>query len=111
MKVFSLTIPYRQKVGIFGPSGCGKTTLISLLLGIYKPWSGKITIDGQDTNDLTPESLYDLFAFVPQNHCLFNRSFRENIIYGHPNSSSKDIENVIEQSCLQDVAHHHLHVS
>ena len=103
----SLSIPLGQKVGIFGPSGCGKTTLIYLLLGIYKPWSGYITIDGQNINDLSVESLYSLFSFVPQNLCLFNRPFTENISYGHNNPSYKQIKEVIEQSCLNDVAQRH----
>jgi ABC-type multidrug transport system fused ATPase/permease subunit len=51
--------------------------------------------------------LYSLFSFVPQNLCLFNRPFTENISYGHNNPSYKQIKEVIEQSCLNDVAQRH----
>lgn len=99
----SLSIPLGQKVAIFGSSGCGKTTLINLLLRICQPSSGKITIDGDNINDFSVESLYNLFSFVPQNFCLFNRPFTENISYGHDNPSCEQIKKVIEQSCLNDV--------
>jgi ATP-binding cassette subfamily B protein len=87
----SLTIGAGEKIGIVGASGAGKTTLVALLLRLYDPEGGHICIDGQDLRDVTQESLRRQIAMVTQETAMFNRSARENILYGRPDASEEDM--------------------
>ena len=89
---FTLTIPAGQKVGLVGHSGAGKSTLASLLLRFVDVDNGAITIDGTNIRDVTQASLHQSIAYVPQEPALFHRSLKENIGYGRPDASEKDIE-------------------
>ena len=80
----SLTIKPGEKIGLVGASGAGKTTLVSLLLRLYEPESGHILIDGQETRGVTQESLRRNIGMVTQDTAMFNRSARDNILYGNP---------------------------
>lgn len=64
---------------IVGESGFGKTTLFNLLLRIYDPVEGKVTIDDQDVSDLTFESFRKYISVIPQNGALFNDSILFNL--------------------------------
>ena len=86
----SLVIKPGEKVGIVGASGAGKSTLVSLLLRLYEPENGRILIDGYDTKDLTQDSLRHNIGMVTQETAMFNRSARDNILYGRPDAS--DVE-------------------
>ncbi|WP_299281539.1 ABC transporter ATP-binding protein [uncultured Tateyamaria sp.] len=86
----SLVIKPGEKVGIVGASGAGKSTLVSLLLRLYEPENGRILIDGYDTKDLTQDSLRHKIGMVTQETAMFNRSARDNILYGRPDAS--DVE-------------------
>lgn len=88
----SLRIEPGQKVGLVGPSGGGKTTLTKLLLRFMDIDSGAITIDGQDIASVRQDDVRRAIAYVPQEPLLFHRSIRENIAYGRPGASDKDIE-------------------
>ncbi len=90
-KNFSLTIHPGQKIGFVGRSGAGKSTFVSLLLRHFDIQEGKITIDGQDLQDVTLESLRKIIAFVPQDTSLFHRTIRENIQYSNPDATDKEI--------------------
>ena len=81
-----LTIRPGEKLGIVGASGAGKSTLVALLLRLYDCEKGRITIDGQDIRDLTQDSLRRQIAMVTQETAMFNRSARENILYGDPSA-------------------------
>ncbi|MGF6861858.1 ATP-binding cassette subfamily B protein [Rhodobacteraceae bacterium MBR-64] len=87
----SLTIPAGEKIGIVGASGAGKSTLIALLLRLYDPEQGRILIDGHDLRDVTQASLRRQIATVTQETALFNRSARDNILYGRPGASMDDV--------------------
>lgn len=80
----ALSVKAGEKLGIVGPSGAGKSTLVALLLRLYDPEAGRITIDGQDIRDVTEESLRRQIGMVTQETALFNRSARENVLYGKP---------------------------
>ena len=87
----SLTIPAGQKVGIVGASGAGKSTLVALLLRLYETEKGQVLIDGVDVRDVTQESLRRQIAMVTQETAMFNRSARENILYGRPDASEAEM--------------------
>jgi len=68
--------------GLIGRSGAGKSTLVSLLLRLYDVEDGSITLDGHDVRTMTQESLRQQIAMVTQDTAMFNRSARDNILYG-----------------------------
>jgi ATP-binding cassette subfamily B protein len=86
-----LTIGAGEKLGVVGASGAGKSTLVSLMLRLYDAESGRIVIDGQDIRDVTQESLRRSIAMVTQETAMFNRSARENILYGRPDASEGEM--------------------
>ena len=94
LKNLNLHIPSGQKVGIVGESGAGKTTLAYLLLRLYDLQKGKILIDNQNIAQVKQESLRSNIAFVSQEPLLFHRTIKENIRYGKPNASQKEVEKV-----------------
>lgn len=90
-KNFSLSIRPGEKVGLVGRSGSGKTTLTKLLLRFADPKSGEILIDNHSIKNITQKNLRDSIAYVPQEPLLFHRTVGENIAYGKPNASMKEI--------------------
>jgi len=80
-----------EKLGIVGASGAGKSTMVSLLLRLYDVDRGAIRVDGHDVRAVTQESLRRNIAMVTQETAMFNRSARENILYGRPDASEEDI--------------------
>lgn len=89
---FSLDIGAGETVAFVGPSGAGKSTSFQMLLRFYDPQSGHIEIDGINIASLSPESLRQQIALVPQETVLFGDSARENIRYGKPGSSDFEVE-------------------
>ncbi|MEL7125505.1 MAG: ATP-binding cassette domain-containing protein, partial [Pseudomonadota bacterium] len=87
----SLTILPGEKVGIVGASGAGKSTLVSLLLRLYESEGGEIRIDGQETRSVTQDSLRHAIGMVTQETAMFNRSARDNILYGRPDATEAEL--------------------
>jgi len=75
----SFEVKHGSKVAFVGGSGSGKSTLLKLLLGMYAPQSGQISVMGANCTDISLESLRDAFAYVPQDSFLFPESILENI--------------------------------
>ncbi len=88
----NLIIPSGQSVAIVGRSGSGKSTLLGLLLRLYDPTSGKVTIDGYDLREVTQASLRDQMGVVFQESFLFNTTIRENIRFGQPDATEAEVE-------------------
>jgi ATP-binding cassette subfamily B protein len=88
----SVAIAAGQRVGLVGLSGSGKSTFVSLLLRLYDPQTGVITIDGHDLRGLTQDALHAQVALIPQDPSLFHRTLRENIRYGRPEASDHEVE-------------------
>ena len=86
-----LAIDAGERIGIVGASGAGKSTLVSVLLRLYDTEAGSVLIDGQDLRDVTQESLRRNIGMVTQETAMFNRSARENILYGRPDASDEEI--------------------
>ena len=86
-----LTIRAGEKLGIVGASGAGKSTLVSLLLRLYDPEQGTVCIDGIDLRKITQESLRRQVGMVTQETAMFNRSARDNILYGRPDAPEADV--------------------
>lgn len=80
-----------EKIGLVGHSGSGKTTLTKLLLRFMDTTSGEILINGLDIRELRQKDVRRMISYVPQEPLLFHRSIYENISYGNPNASKKDV--------------------
>ncbi|NEK21570.1 ATP-binding cassette domain-containing protein [Sulfitobacter sp. JBTF-M27] len=87
----SLTIHPGEKLGIVGASGAGKSTLVALLLRLYEAEEGSVSIDGMDLRDITQESLRRNIGMVTQETAMFNRSARDNILYGRPDATEDEV--------------------
>ncbi|UWQ32773.1 ABC transporter ATP-binding protein/permease [Leisingera sp. M527] len=87
----SLNIKPGEKLGIVGASGAGKSTLVSLLLRLYDGENGRILIDGQDISGVTQNSLRSQIGMVTQETAMFNRSARDNILYGRPDAPEEEL--------------------
>lgn len=90
-KDFTLKIKPGERVGLVGRSGSGKTTLTKLLLRFADVQKGEILVDGQNISKVTQVSLREDIAYVPQEATLFHRTIRENIAYGKPGATDKEI--------------------
>ena len=86
-----LTVKAGEKLGIVGASGAGKSSLVSLLLRLYDPEEGRITVDGFDLRNVTQESLRRQIGMVTQETAMFNRSARDNIAYGRTDAAEAEI--------------------
>jgi ATP-binding cassette subfamily B protein len=87
----NVVIPPGQKVGLVGFSGSGKSTLLNLVLRLFEPQAGRILIDGQDTQNVSQESLRGAIAMIPQDPMLFHRTLLENIRYGRLDASDEEV--------------------
>ena len=95
---FNLTVMPGQRVAIVGPTGCGKTTFINLLMRFYDPNSGKITLDGIDTQRMDRSDLRGCIGMVLQDTWLRSGTIRENIAMGRPNATEDEIIEAAKQA-------------
>jgi len=79
IKGVAFTLEPGESVGVIGPSGSGKTTLIRLVLGIWKPQSGAIRLDGADIAHWDRDALGQYVGYLPQDVELFSGTIAENI--------------------------------
>lgn len=77
-----LVVEPGQTIAIVGPTGAGKTTLVNLLMRFYDVDSGRITLDGVDTRDMTRDELRSAVGMVLQDAWLFTGTIEENLRYG-----------------------------
>jgi ATP-binding cassette subfamily B protein len=87
----SLKLDVGKSIAIVGPSGSGKSTLLNLILRLYVPDEGRVTIDGVDIRRVTLESLRRSMAVVFQENMLFNMSIRENIRLGKQGATDEEV--------------------
>ena len=102
LRDFNLVIEPGERVGLVGPSGAGKSTLVHLLMRFYDPTRGEILIDGQNIRNVAQDSLRRSIAFIPQEPTLFNRTIRENIEYGKPGATDKQIRDASRRAAAHD---------
>jgi len=107
----SLTLHPGEKLGIVGASGAGKSTLVALLLRLHDPEQGGVLIDDQDLRHVTQESLRQAIGMVTQETAMFNRSARENILYGRPGASEAELIEAARKAeaheFIQDLSDNH----
>lgn len=87
----NLTVAPGEKLGVVGASGAGKSTLVALLMRLYDAEQGRILVDGTDVRTVTQDSLRQQIAMVTQDTAMFNRTARDNILYGRPDASEAEV--------------------
>ena len=92
LKGVSFDVLPGRTVAIVGPSGAGKSTISRLIFRFYEPSSGRITIDGQDIEGVTQNSLRAALGMVPQDTVLFNDTIGHNIHYGRADASDAKVK-------------------
>ena len=90
-----------QKVALVGESGCGKSTTVNLIERLYEPVSGEVLIDGENINKYDIEYLRNLIGYVQQEPVLFNRSIKDNLIFGREEAIKElgDIDALMKEAC------------
>ncbi len=93
-----------QFVGIVGPSGAGKSSIISLLLRLYAPESGDVLIDGQNLTTIQIQTWLDQVGTVPQTTALYHGTIADNIRFGNPKATDREVESAAEAAGVAEFA-------
>lgn len=97
----SFEIPGGRITAVIGPSGVGKTTLCHLLLRLFDPDSGKITLDGIDLSTISPAWFRKQAAIVSQDIFLFHTSILENIRFSKPDADMDEVMAAATSACIE----------
>lgn len=98
----SFKIPQNTTTAVVGPSGSGKSTLCSLIARFYDVDRGAVKIGGRNVKDFTCDSLLRNISMVFQNVYLFNDTIRNNIRFGNPNATDKEIVEAAKKARCHD---------
>jgi ABC-type multidrug transport system fused ATPase/permease subunit len=98
----SFRVPSGSSLALVGPSGAGKTTIADLLFRLYRPDSGRVTVDGCDLQELKIRTLLRSMALVPQDSFLFNGTVSENIRYGAPVCGESEVREAAELANISE---------
>ena len=94
----SLTLQNKEKVAFVGHSGAGKTTLVNLILKLYEPTSGNISLSGKNYKDASHVWVREHVALVFQDSELFSSTIRENVAYGAEGATEEQIIEALKQA-------------
>jgi len=91
-----------EMLAVTGHSGSGKTTLAKLVLGLYRPQAGAVTLDGVDIRQLRPITLRQTLAYVPQSNHVFPGNVYENLTLADPTASFAQVRKACRQAGILD---------
>ena len=89
------SIPTGSFAAIIGPSGAGKTTIVDLIVGLYRPDSGRILVDGVDLSEVDLDQWRRQIGYVPQEMFLFHDTVLENVRLGDPSLGRDQVESAL----------------
>jgi len=98
----NLEVQAGEVLAVVGSSGAGKSTLVHLIPRFFDVTGGRILIDGSDVRDVTLASLRSQIGIVTQETVLFNDTLRNNIAYGQPHVSQKEVETAARAALAHD---------
>ena len=98
----NLSIKPGQCVALVGPTGAGKSTLVSLLSRFYEATSGEILLDGRNVADISLRELRQQVGMVSQETFLFNGTILDNLRFGRPEATRREIEEMARAACVHD---------
>lgn len=84
--------------GFMGVSGCGKSTIFQLMMRLYDPDEGRITLDGVDLRDLDLRWLRSQIGYIGQEPLLFATSIRENMLLAKPEATEEELINALKNA-------------
>jgi len=99
LKGVSFALEAGEALGVVGPSGSGKSTLVKCMVGVWRPFSGTVRLDGADVAQWDAEDLGQYIGYLPQDVELFNATIRENI----SRFQEADPETIVEAAKLAGV--------
>lgn len=100
---FSLRVPYGKTVAIVGMSGSGKTTAANLLLGLSRPGSGAILLDGVDLTQFKISSWRRAVGYISQDAPMFDATLRENVSYPYFRGSDEEVLTALSRAHLESL--------
>ena len=89
----NLTFEKGKITALIGESGSGKTTIVNLILGLYEPTEGKVTVDGKPLSEFKQESWLRKIGFVSQDSFIYHSTFTDNVQFGRNGQSQESIVN------------------
>jgi ABC-type multidrug transport system fused ATPase/permease subunit len=102
LKGISFEAQEGESIAIVGPSGAGKSTIASLILRFYEPQEGQMLLDDTPASEFTLHDLRSQMAIVPQDILLFGGTIKENIAYGKPEATDKEILEAAKKANAHD---------
>ena len=106
LRNFNLKIPFGTNVAIVGETGAGKSTLVNLICRFFEPTAGQVLIDGKDARERSQLWLHSAIGYVLQTPHLFSGTIRENLLYGNPDATDKEIETALSLVSADTVVAH-----
>jgi ATP-binding cassette, subfamily B, bacterial len=103
LKGVSVSLQQGNHIGIVGTSGGGKSTLVQILLGLYEPSQGSVTIDGENLFDYNRNSFRQQVGVVSQETFLLNSTIKNNLLYGKPDASMEELELAVGAAGLKEL--------
>lgn len=98
LKGVSFKVKEGEQLALVGSSGSGKSTIASLAMRFYEPAEGSIEFGGINTKEFDLEAYRNQFAYVPQEVMLFATTIYENILYGNPDASEKEVKEAAQRA-------------
>ncbi len=100
LRNFWLTIAPGERIALVGPSGAGKSTVLSVVLGLTEPASGRVLIGDTDLREIAPSHWHTSISWLPQNPWLLAAPVADNIRLAHPSATDDDVAEAARQAAL-----------
>jgi ATP-binding cassette subfamily B multidrug efflux pump len=101
LKQVTFSLKRGQTLGVVGKTGSGKTTLVRQLLRQYPGGSGEISISGVPLEKIPVENVLSWIGYVPQEHVLFSKTVKENMLFGKRDATEKELQKAIRLASFE----------